>query len=85
VGFFSASLNWNRADCHGDDAVDNWANFSFSRRVAKATINDKDVWMPEGIAAAGQLPLELYFDQSTGLLVRAFGFPIRRPASIKLN
>ena len=39
-------------------------------RVAEATINDKDVWMLEGIAP-GQLPLKLYFDQSTGLLVRA--------------
>lgn len=28
MGFFSASLNFNCTDCHGDDAVDNWANFA---------------------------------------------------------
>ena len=39
-------------------------------RVAEATIDDKDVRMVEGIAP-GQLPLRLYFDESTGLLVRA--------------
>jgi photosynthetic reaction center cytochrome c subunit len=39
-------------------------------RVAQASINDKDVWMVEGFAP-GQLPLKLYFDASTGLLVRA--------------
>lgn len=39
-------------------------------RVAETTIDDKDVWMLEGIAP-GQLPLKLYFDQEGGLLVRA--------------
>jgi len=39
-------------------------------RVAEATIDDKDVRMIEGVAP-GQLPLKLYFDESTGLLVRA--------------
>jgi hypothetical protein len=39
-------------------------------RVGLSSIDDKDVWMVEGIAT-GQLPLKLYFDQSTGLLVRA--------------
>jgi photosynthetic reaction center cytochrome c subunit len=39
-------------------------------RVADASIDDKDVWMLEGIAP-GQLPLKLYFDQKSGLLVRA--------------
>ncbi len=39
-------------------------------RVADTTIDSKDVWMLEGIAP-GQLPLKLYFDQKTGLLVRA--------------
>jgi outer membrane lipoprotein-sorting protein len=38
--------------------------------VAEATIDKKDVWMLEGVAP-GQLPLKLYFDQTTGLLVRA--------------
>ena len=28
MGFFSASLSWNCTDCHGDDAVDSWANFA---------------------------------------------------------
>lgn len=28
MGFFSASLSWNCTDCHGEDAVDNWANFA---------------------------------------------------------
>src|SRR5271170_1485651 len=28
MGFFSASLSFNCTDCHGDDAVDNWANFA---------------------------------------------------------
>jgi len=27
MGFFSASLSWNCTDCHGDDAVEDWANF----------------------------------------------------------
>jgi photosynthetic reaction center cytochrome c subunit len=39
-------------------------------RVADTTIEGKDVWMLEGIAP-GQLPLKLYFDQKSGLLVRA--------------
>jgi outer membrane lipoprotein-sorting protein len=39
-------------------------------RVADTTIDAKDVWMLEGIAP-GQLPLKLYFDQQSGLLVRA--------------
>jgi photosynthetic reaction center cytochrome c subunit len=39
-------------------------------RVAQASIDDKDVWMVEGVAT-GQLPLKLFFDGSTGLLVRA--------------
>ena len=39
-------------------------------QVAEATIDKKDVWMLEGVAP-GQLPLKLYFDQTTGLLVRA--------------
>ena len=39
-------------------------------RVAEATIDDKDVYLLEGIAP-GQLPLKLYFDQKSGLLVRA--------------
>jgi len=39
-------------------------------RVADTTIDAKDVWMLEGIAP-GQLPLKLYFDQESGLLVRA--------------
>jgi photosynthetic reaction center cytochrome c subunit len=39
-------------------------------RVADTTIDAKDVWMLEGIAP-GQLPLRLYFDQESGLLVRA--------------
>ena len=39
-------------------------------QVGEATIDKKDVWMLEG-AAPGQLPLKLYFDQTTGLLVRA--------------
>jgi photosynthetic reaction center cytochrome c subunit len=39
-------------------------------RVAQASIDDKDVWMVEGVAP-GQLPLKLFFDESTGLLVRA--------------
>ncbi len=38
-------------------------------RVAEATIDDKDVRMVEGVAP-GQLPLKLYFDEETGLLVR---------------
>jgi photosynthetic reaction center cytochrome c subunit len=38
-------------------------------RVAEATIDDKDVRMVEGVAP-GQLPLKLYFDEDTGLLVR---------------
>ncbi len=38
--------------------------------MADTTIDSKDVWMLEGIAA-GQLPLKLYFDQESGLLVRA--------------
>lgn len=38
-------------------------------RVADTTIEGKDVWMLEGIAP-GQLPLKLYFDQKSGLLVR---------------
>jgi photosynthetic reaction center cytochrome c subunit len=28
MGFFAASLSWNCTDCHGDDAVDDWANFA---------------------------------------------------------
>jgi photosynthetic reaction center cytochrome c subunit len=28
MGFFSASLSWNCTDCHGEDAVDDWANFA---------------------------------------------------------
>ena len=28
MGFFSASLSWNCTDCHGENAVDNWANFA---------------------------------------------------------
>ena len=39
-------------------------------RVAEATIDDNDCYMLEGITA-GQLPLRLYFDEKTGLLVRA--------------
>jgi photosynthetic reaction center cytochrome c subunit len=39
-------------------------------RVADTTLEGKDVWMLEGIAP-GQLPLKLYFDQKSGLLVRA--------------
>jgi outer membrane lipoprotein-sorting protein len=39
-------------------------------RVAETSIEGKDVWMIEGIAP-GQLPLKLYFDQESGLLVRA--------------
>ena len=39
-------------------------------RVADTTIDGKDVWMLEGIAP-GQLPFKLYFDQKSGLLVRA--------------
>jgi outer membrane lipoprotein-sorting protein len=39
-------------------------------RVAETTIDDKDVYMAEGIAP-GQLPLRLYFDEKSGLLVRA--------------
>jgi outer membrane lipoprotein-sorting protein len=39
-------------------------------RVAETTIDNKDVWMIEGIAS-GQLPLKLYFDEKTNLLVRA--------------
>ncbi len=39
-------------------------------RVADTTIDGKDVWMLEGIAP-GQLPLKLYFDQESGLMVRA--------------
>jgi hypothetical protein len=39
-------------------------------RVAEATIDDKDVRVVEGVATR-QLPLKLYFDESTGLLVRA--------------
>jgi photosynthetic reaction center cytochrome c subunit len=39
-------------------------------RVAEATIDDNDCYMLEGIAT-GQLPLRLYFDEKTGLLVRA--------------
>jgi photosynthetic reaction center cytochrome c subunit len=39
-------------------------------RVADTTIDAKDVWILEGIAP-GQLPLKLYFDQESGLLVRA--------------
>ena len=39
-------------------------------RVAEATIDDKDVRVVEGVAP-GQLPLKLFFDENTGLLVRA--------------
>jgi len=39
-------------------------------RVAEATIDDNDVYMLEGIKT-GELPLRLYFDEKTGLLVRA--------------
>jgi len=39
-------------------------------RVADTTIDSKDVWLLEGMAP-GQLPLKLYFDQESGLLVRA--------------
>jgi len=39
-------------------------------RVADTTIDGKDVWMLEGVAP-GQLPLKLYFDQESGLLVRS--------------
>ena len=39
-------------------------------RVAEATIDDVDCYMLEG-SAPGQLPLRLYFDEKTGLLVRA--------------
>jgi photosynthetic reaction center cytochrome c subunit len=39
-------------------------------RVAEATIDDVDCYMLEGVAP-GQLPLRLYFDEKTGLLVRA--------------
>jgi len=28
MGFFSASLSYNCTDCHGEDAVDDWANFA---------------------------------------------------------
>ena len=28
MGFLSAALSYNCTDCHGDDAVDNWANFA---------------------------------------------------------
>jgi len=28
MGFFAASLSWNCTDCHGENAVDNWANFA---------------------------------------------------------
>ncbi len=28
MGFLSASLSYNCTDCHGEDAVDNWANFA---------------------------------------------------------
>ena len=38
-------------------------------QVGEATIDKKDVWMLEGVVP-GQLPLKLYFDQTTGLLVR---------------
>ena len=39
-------------------------------RVAEATVDDNDTYMVEGIAP-GQLPLRLYFDEKTGLMVRA--------------
>ena len=38
-------------------------------RVSQASVNDKDVWMVEGLATA-QLPLKLFFDQTSGLLLR---------------
>jgi outer membrane lipoprotein-sorting protein len=41
--------------------------------VAGTTIDDTDVWMLEGIAL-GELPLKLYFDQESGLLVRALRY-----------
>jgi hypothetical protein len=42
-------------------------------RVARSTLGDADVYVVQGVTA-GQPPLNLYFDEESGLLVRALRF-----------
>jgi photosynthetic reaction center cytochrome c subunit len=43
-------------------------------RVAVATLEDRDVYVLQGVLQPRQPPLNLYFDQESGLLVRALRF-----------
>ncbi len=48
---------------------------AFARwRVTQTTIDDKDTYVVQSVAQAGQTPLNLYFDEASGLLVRALRF-----------
>ena len=48
---------------------------AFARwRVTQATIDDKDVHVVQGVPQAGQTPVNLYFDDNSGLLVRVLRF-----------
>ena len=43
-------------------------------RVTQTTIDDKDTYIVQGVPPAGQTPVNLYFDEESGLLVRVLRF-----------
>jgi len=43
-------------------------------RVTQTTIDDKDTYVVQSVPQAGQTPLNLYFDDDSGLLVRVLRF-----------
>ena len=43
-------------------------------RVTQTTLNDKDTYVVQSVPQAGQMPVSLYFDSESGLLVRALRF-----------
>jgi len=43
-------------------------------RVTQTTLNDKDTYVVQSVPQAGQTPVSLYFDEESGLLVRALRF-----------
>ena len=48
---------------------------AFARwRVTQATIDDKDIYVVQSVPQAGQIPVNLYFDDDSGLLVRVLRF-----------
>ena len=48
---------------------------AFARwRVTQTTIDDKDTYVVQSVPQAGQTPLNLYFDEDSGLLVRVLRF-----------